>query len=69
MRLNMKRLYCQFEKFGEIAAGVALLLIAILCGIAGFVILAPVVGLLVAIPAIAFSVYLFGTPASKACSF
>ena len=64
----MKRLYCKFEKIGEIAIGAVLLLMAILFCVAGFVILAPVFGLLLAVPVIAFSVYLFGTPASKTCS-
>ena len=64
----MKRLYCKFEKVGEVAAGAVLLLVAIVFGIAGFFILAPVFGLFLAIPVILFSVYLFGTPPSKACS-
>ena len=64
----MKRLYCKFEKIGEVAAGAVLLLIAILFCIFGFVTLAPVVGLFLAVPVIAFSIYLFGTPKSKTCS-
>lgn len=64
----MKRLYCKFEKVGEVAFGATLLLIAIVCCIAGFVILAPVVGLFLAVPVIAFSIYLFSTPPSKTCS-
>jgi hypothetical protein len=64
----MKRLYCKFEKVGEVAAGAALLLIASLLCIVGFVYLAPVVGLFLAVPVIAFSIYLLGTPASKTCS-
>jgi Sec-independent protein secretion pathway component TatC len=64
----MKRLYCKFEKVGEVAIGAALLLIASLLCIVGFVYLAPVVGLFLAVPVIAFSIYLFGTPTSKTCS-
>ena len=64
----MKRLYCKFEKIGEVAIGAALLLIASLLCIFGFVYLAPVVGLFLAVPVIAFSIYLFGTPPSKTCS-
>jgi len=64
----MKRLYCKFEKVGEVAIGAALLLIAIAFCIAGFVILAPVFGLFLAVPVILFSIYLFGTPPSKTCS-
>jgi Sec-independent protein secretion pathway component TatC len=64
----MKRLYCKLEKVGEVAVGAVLLLIAILFCIFGFVTLAPVVGLFLAVPVIAFSVYLFGTPQSKTCS-
>ena len=64
----MKRLYCKFEKYGEVAAGAALLLAAILLCAFGIVILAPVVGLFLAVPVIAFSIYLFGTPPSKTCS-
>jgi hypothetical protein len=54
----MKRLYCKFEKVGEIA----------IRSILGFVYLAPVVGIFIAIPVIAISIYLFGTPPSKTCS-
>ena len=64
----MKRLYCKFEKVGEVAIGAALLLIAILFCIFGFAILAPVVGLFLAVPVIAFSIYLFGIPPSKTCT-
>lgn len=64
----MKRLYCKFEKAGELAVGIVLLLLAILFGIAGFILLAPVVGLLLAVPVIAFSIYLLGTPPSRTCS-
>jgi hypothetical protein len=64
----MKRLYCKFEKFGEVAIGAVLLMVAIAFCVAGFVILAPVFGLFLAVPVIAFSIYLFGTPTSKACS-
>jgi Sec-independent protein secretion pathway component TatC len=64
----MKRLYCKFEKVGEIAIGAVLLLIASLLSILGFVYLAPVVGIFLAIPVIAISIYLFGTPPSKTCS-
>jgi hypothetical protein len=64
----MKRLYCKFEKVGEVGIGAALLLMAILFCIVGFVILAPVVGLFLAVPVIAFSVYLFSAPPSRACS-
>ena len=64
----MKRLYCKFEKVGELAVGAVLLLIAILFCISGFVILAPVVGFILAVPVIAVSIYLFGTPTSKACA-
>ena len=64
----MKRLYCKFEKVGEVAIGAALLLIASLLCIFGFVYLAPVVGLFLAVPVIAVSIYLFGTPPSKTCS-
>ena len=64
----MKRLYCKFEKIGEVAAGAVLLLAAILLCLFGFVTLAPVVGLFFAVPVIAISIYLFGTPPSKTCS-
>ena len=64
----MKRLYCKFEKLGEVVIGAVLLLIAIVFCISGFVILAPVVGFFLAVPVIAFSIYLFGTPPSKTCS-
>jgi hypothetical protein len=64
----MKRLYCKFEKVGEVAVGAALLLVAIVFCISGFVILAPVVGFFLAVPVIAVSIYLFGTPPSKTCS-
>ena len=64
----MKRLYCKFEKVGEVAAGAALLLVAILFCIFGFVMLTPIVGLFLAVPVIAVSIYLFGTPPSKTCS-
>ena len=64
----MKRLYCKFEKVGELAVGAVLLLIAILFCISGFVILAPVVGFILAVPVIAVSIYLFGAPTSKACA-
>jgi len=56
------------EKVGEVAVGAALLLVAIVFCITGFVILAPVVGFFLAVPVVAFSVYLFSTPTSKACS-
>jgi hypothetical protein len=64
----MKRLYCKIEKVGEVAIGAVLLLIASLLCILGFVYLAPVVGLFLAVPVIAFSIYWFGTPPSKTCS-
>jgi hypothetical protein len=64
----MKRLYCKIEKVGEVSIGAVLLLIASLLCILGFVYLAPVVGLFLAVPVIAFSIYLFGTPPSKTCS-
>lgn len=64
----MKHLYCKFEKVGEVAVGTALLLMAILLCIFGFVTLAPVIGLFLAVPIIALSIYLFGTPPSKTCS-
>jgi hypothetical protein len=64
----MNRLYCKFEKIGEIAIAAVLLLIAILFCLAGLVILAPVLGLFLAVPVIAFSIYLFSTPPTKTCA-
>ena len=64
----MKHLYCYLEKIGERIAGVLILIIAILFCAVGFAMLAPVAGLILAIPIIALSFYLFNAPLSKTCS-
>ena len=68
-RINMKRLYCKFEKVGEVAIGAALVLMAIPFCIFGFVTLAPVVVLFLAVPVIALSIYLFGIPPVRRVRF
>ena len=64
----MKYLNCYLEKIADLAIGAVLVLIAILSFIFGFTVMVPVVGILMAVPIIAFSIRFFTASLSKACS-
>ena len=65
----MKYLYCLLEKIGELAIGAVMLLVASVLFVSGFTALVPLVGILIAVPIVAFSIRFFSAPLSKTCSF